>query len=376
MPGFNTLPAVGGGGGQANMTFVAAVHMETYNRSWAQGGTPGYYAMYSTNQENGYVYFVGATTTGGPLNRLINVTHSFTRIDVIAPQNDMLSLYKAKVKSTTVFNNPFAAFASFPSIISSSGNFVLPNNALPLVNIVLSGGGGGGGGSYHNSPSAGGGGGGSVVKLTAYQAVGTTAITIGSGGSGGGGDNSHGENGGKTYFGNVYALGGGGGLRRDNAGYNASWVSSNPGIIGNGGGAGAHHANSGAPGFTQTSSTGLGLSGAPVGHGGFTGGNCTHNSTGSHNRAGGGAGAMENGGDGSHASGGDGGLGHSTDLTGTANSIFGAGGRADNHYGGHGTNGWDRVSHGAVHSHGGHSGRNGSGSGGANGTVVVRYYIP
>ena len=30
MPGFNTLPAVGGGGGQANMTFVASIHMNTY----------------------------------------------------------------------------------------------------------------------------------------------------------------------------------------------------------------------------------------------------------------------------------------------------------------------------------------------------------
>ena len=96
MPGFNTIPGSGGGGGQANMTFVASVHMTTYNRSWTQGGTAGYYAMFSVNQENGYVYFVGATTTGGPLNRLINVTHSFTRIDIIAPQNDMISLYKAK----------------------------------------------------------------------------------------------------------------------------------------------------------------------------------------------------------------------------------------------------------------------------------------
>jgi hypothetical protein len=145
MPGFNTLPAVGGGGGQANMTFVASIHMNTYNRSWAQGGTPGYYAMYSTNQENGYAYFVGSgTTTGVALNRLANITHSFTRIDVIAPQNDMISLYKAKVKSTTEFPNPFAAFSSFPSIIQSSGNFVLPNNALPLVNLVVVGGGGSG----------------------------------------------------------------------------------------------------------------------------------------------------------------------------------------------------------------------------------------
>ena len=177
MPGFNTLPAVGGGGGQANMTFVASVHMQTYNRSWAQGGTPGYYALYSTNQENGYAYFVGATTTGVALNKRANITHSFTRIDIIAPQNDMISLYRAKVKSTTEFPNPFGNFSSFPSVITSSGNFVLPNNALPLVNILINGAGGGGGNNR-----GGGGAGGGVVKLTAFQAVGTTSITIGSGG--------------------------------------------------------------------------------------------------------------------------------------------------------------------------------------------------
>jgi hypothetical protein len=182
MPGFNTLPAVGGGGGQANMTFVASVHMQTYNRSWTQGGTPGYYGMFSSNQENGYVYFVGATTTGAPLNRIVNINHAFTRIDIIAPVNDMINLYKAKVKSTTAFADPFAAFASFPSVITSSGNFVLPNNALPLVNILVSGAGGGGHGDHHGS---GGASGGAVVKLTAYQAVGTTAVTI-AGGAGGG----------------------------------------------------------------------------------------------------------------------------------------------------------------------------------------------
>jgi len=211
MPGFNTLPAVGGGGGQANMTFVASIHMQTYNRSWAQGGTSGYYALYSTNQESGYAYFVGSgTSTGAPLNRLVNVSHAFTRIDVIAPTNDMVSLYKAKVKSTTVFNNPFAAdpsigklaIPSFPSIIRGSGNFVLPNNALPLVNVVVVGGGGGGGRNHSGHGGGGGGGGGNVVKLTAYQAVGTTSVTIGGAGSGG----STGGNGGTSFFGNVYAL--------------------------------------------------------------------------------------------------------------------------------------------------------------------------
>ena len=376
MPGFNTLPAVGGGGGQANMTYVASVHMNTYNRSWAQGGTAGYYAMYSTNQENGYVYYVGSTTTGGPLNRLINVTHSFTSINIIAPTNDMLSLYKAKVKSTTEFPNPFANFSSFPSIIRSSGNFVLPNNALPLVNIVLAGGGGGGGGTYHTSPAAGGGAGGGVVKLTAYQAVGTTSVTVGGNGAGGSGDNSHGENGGRTYFGNVYALPGGGGQRRDGAGYNASWVSSNPGNITNTGGGGAHNNNAAAPAFTQTASSGLGLSGSPQFFGGNKGGNSTHGDTNNHNRGGGGGGATGAGQDGAYSSGGNGGTGHVSDII-SGNALFGAGGRSMSHNGGHGTNGWDLQSgYSTQYAHGGSSERNGGGSGGDSGVVVVRYYIP
>jgi hypothetical protein len=372
MPGFNTVPASGGGGGQANMTYVASVHMSTYNRSWAQGGTAGYYSMFSANQENGYVYFVGSTTTGGPLNRLINVTHSFTSINVIAPTNDMVSLYKAKVKSTTEFPNPFAQFASFPSIIQSSGNFVLPNNALPLVNLVVAGGGGGGGGSYHNEAAAGGGGGGGVVKLTAYQAVGTTAISIGGGAGSQGHDNGHGHIGGRTYFGNVYALGGGGGQRRDGG----SAVLSNPTVEtgANGGGAGAHHARSGSLGFTQTTELGLGSSGTPIYYGGNKGGNSTHDDGNRHNRGGGGGGAAEAGANGAYQSGGNGGRGHVSDITGSQ-ANFGSGGRSYSHNGGAGTSGWD-LAGGTTYAHGGNSAANGSGDTGGTGVVVVRYYIP
>lgn len=365
MPGFNTLPATGGGGGQANMTFVASVHMETYNRTWAQGGTPGYYGMYSTNQENGYVYYVGATTTGGPLNRLINVTHSFTSINIIAPQNDMLSLYKAKVKSTTLFNNPFSAFSSFPSIIQTSGNFVLPNNALPLVNIVLVGGGGGSGRGHTSHGGGGGGAGGSAIKLTAYQAVGTTSVSIG----GGGGTRS---NGGRTYFGNVYALGGGygGDHNGDSADYYQGPDVGNYG--GNGGYQGSGHT---APTPTaQTASTGLGFSGSPVWHGGYHGGKGPGNNDG-HNRGGGGGGAGGNGENSGYNSGGNGGLGHISDITGS-NHSFGPGGQGHGAHGSGGVSGWDRSGL-APFGHGGHpSGGTNNGNGGGTGAVIVRYYIP
>ena len=354
MPGFNTLPAVGGGGGQANMTYVASIHMNTYNRSWAQGGTAGYYAMYSTNQENGFVYFVGATTTGGPLNRLINVNHAFTRIDVIAPTNDMISLYKGKVKATTEFPNPFAAFSSFPSIIGSSGNFVLPNNALPLVNVLVQGAGGTGGHGNH-SHGGGGGGGGSVIKLTAFQAVGTTSVSVGSGNN-----NENQGKGGDTYFGNVYALGGGGG------GHGGGHPG---GVGGNGGGAGGGGGQNGGSGTIQTASTGLGNSGAPVFHGGHSGG---HNpgSSGHHHRGGGGGGAGGAGQNGSSETGGQGGVGHTSDIDGSSKT-FGSGGRGAqyNNAAGHST---------FNYGHGGNGGQesNSGRSGGANGVVIVRYYIP
>jgi hypothetical protein len=331
--------------------------MSTYNRSWAQGGTAGFYGMFSANQENGYVYFVGATTTGGPLNRIINVNHSFTSINIIAPQNDMLSLYKAKVKATTEFSNPFSAFASFGSPITSSGNFVLPNNALPLVNVLVVGGGGSGGHTHCGA----GGGGGNVVKLTAFQAVGTTGVTIGGGG---------GHNGvaGATYFGNVYAYGGGGG---GDHGYNAYQSS----VVGNGGGAPGHRGNS-TPGAgnVQTASTGLGNAGSPI----FVGGNRGGYSSGSDSQqsggaGGGGAGAV--GGDSNNSTYGVGGVGHQSDISGSTTwySHGGSGGRANNN---------TPQSHGDSYTQYYGSGGRGAGyqnnahQGGQQGIVIVRYYIP
>jgi len=378
MAGFNTVPSSGGGGGQANMTFVASIHMETYNRSWAQGGTPGYYSMFSANQENGYVYFVGATTTGGPLNRLINVTHSFTRIDVIAPQNDMLSLYKSKVKSTTEFLNPFSAFASFPSTITSSGNFVLPNNALPLVNVLLAGGGGASGAGHGDGHGGGGGGGGGgVVKLTAYQAVGTTSITIGSGGTrpqSYSGNSHNGGPGNRTFFGNVYAIGGGGGggwSNRTGGGTQNSYGGAN----GGGGGAGSGRGDGGI-GLAQTSTTGLGFAGTPQFIGGYTGGH-GHDSNSHHSRGGGGAGAGGNGSNGSHGNGGSNGNmgpGHTSDISGS-NYSYAPGGAGDspNHGAGHHTGGYGA---GGTGSDNGHPGSSVHGTTGNAGVVVVRYYIP
>jgi len=376
MPGFNTVPASGGGGGTLpNMTFVGAVHMSTFNRSWAQGGTAGMYAMYSANQETGYVYYVGAgTSTGVPMNRIANVSHAFTRIDIIGSTNDMVSLYKAKVKSTTVYNNPFSADASinkaalsadaivsyfqfgrssFPVTHTTSGSFSLPSTATPLINVVLVGGGGGGGHTHCGA----GGGGGNVVKLTGVSGTGSPTITIGNG-------SSHQSQGGSTFFGSVYALGGGFGGDH----------SYNPGNGGNGGGASGHRNNSSpGSGTTQTSGSGLGTDGSPLFHGGFSGGSSAGQDT-QQSAGGGGGGAGAVGGAGNTSTFGVGGVGHQSDISGTTN-YYGHGGD-----GGRANNG-SPQSYGNTYSSYYGSGGRGAGyqsagySNGINGVVLARYFI-
>lgn len=376
----NSFPSQAGGG-QANLNYIGSVHMVEFNRRWAQGGSAGYYALYSTNQENGYAYFVGSgTSTGAPLNRLVNVNHAFTRVDIIAPVNDMMSLYKAQVKTTSTFPNPFdadpsvgkAAISAFPSLITTSGNFVLPNNALPLVNVVIAGGGAGGGHNY----CGGGGGGGNVVKLTAYQAVGTTAVTIG----GSGGDNQNVA--GRSYFGNVYALGGGGGGHHGGNNPATAVANGNSGVtvnvnVGNAGGAGGHngasHRFGGIAGAAQTATTGLGISGSPAFHGGHNGGNSSGSDS-EQSAGGGGGGAGGAGADGNNSAAGNGGLGHSSDITGTT-AHFGSGGpggRSNNNNQSFGTIPPRTYAHGGRGSGYGQGGR----EDGTNGIVVVRYYIP
>lgn len=359
-----------GGGGTPGFNYIASIRMETYNRSWTQSGAAGNYVVTSNVNNPGYAYFVGATTTGTPLNKVVNVGHSFTRIDIIAPTGDYVSLFKAAVKSTTVFSNPFAGFASFPSIIGSSGNFVLPTSALPLVTALIVGG-GGGGGAHH---SGGGGGGGGIVKLNGYLAVGTTAVTIGSRG----GENQSGSNSsraGATYFGNVFANGGGAGGRGGTSG-----ASAQGGNGANGGGAGGHHSNTPGGLADAPSTAGIGGLGTQTGTatyiGGFAGGPSHNGNNGSWaNRAGGGGGAGGVGGTGkpSGQSGGDEGAPYFDDITGSSYGYAagGAGGShsPDNSIGSHSYHGnYGSGGYGAHNSaHNSHPGNNG--------VVIVRYYI-
>ena len=333
-----------GGGGTPGFDYIASIRMETYNRSWAQSGAAGNYILTSNNNNSGYVYFVGSgQTTGTPLGKVVAISHAFTRLDIVGPTGDFMSLYKAAVKSTTVFADPFANFTSFPSVITSSGNFVLPTSALPLVNAIVVGGGGGGGGDHRG----GGGGGGGVVTLTGYQAVGTTAVSIG----GGGGHSGHatGSQGGTTYFGNVFATGGGGG---------AGDTGQAPAAVNTGGG-NAHNGHTGST-AANASLVGTGTqSGTAVAYGGHRG----HGATSPFGGGGGGATAA--------ASAQNGGAGHTSSISGSSvQYAAGGGGGSHSSNSGHGSNpgGYGSGSHGA------HTNCCNAGGGGQ-GIVIVRYYI-
>jgi hypothetical protein len=356
-----------GGGGTPGFDYIASIRMETYNRSWTQAGASGNYVVTSNLSNPGYAYFVGSgTTTGTPLNKVVNVGHSFTRIDIIAPTGDYISLSKAAVKATSVFSNPFANFASFPSSITSSGNFVLPTSALPLVTALVVGGGGGGG--YHHA--GGGGGGGGVVKLNGYLAVGTTSVTIG----GGQHSNTSGSNSGRagdTYFGNVFAYGGGAGGHGGNSSGDTNAIGGNGA---NGGGAGGHSPNNGGTGITETTGTGgLGTqSGTANYYGGYSGGAAGPGTLTWSSRGGGGGGAGGAGQPGSY-SGGAAGAYYTDDITGS-NYNYSPGGPGGAHSPNHGLGSHHSHSRYGGGGYGSHSNSDNA-SGGNSGIVIVRYYI-
>ncbi len=212
------------------MSYVASIFMETFARSWPQGGTSGYYMMSSANESTGYVYFIGAQTTAGPLGKTLLVNHSFTSIEVVANKNELVSLYKAAAKTTTdipnpgnryidwLYNSKYLAYVFKSGTTNTSSPWILPGSAMPLVDIgVIAG----GGGSQAHSSGAGGGG---IVYLT-YFPVSSSGLswTIGSGGA-------QGSAGGNTTLGSITAVGGAAGPGTPSNGNNG----------GNGSGASTH----------------------------------------------------------------------------------------------------------------------------------------
>jgi len=353
--------APAGGGGTPGFDYIASVQMTTFNRSWTQSGAAGKYVLTSSANNNGYAYFIsGGVVTGTPLGQVVDVPSAFTRIDIVAPQNDFISLSKVAVKATSLFANPFAGFSSFPSVVSTSGNFVLPSNALPLVNALVLGAGGG------SSGHSGGGGGGGVISLSAYQAVGTTACTIGA--------HANTSRGGDTYFGAVHTHGGGGGSA--NQSQNGTSVRNGANGAGSGGGSSWSTGGSNVLGGTgiATTVTNLGTKGSPVGWSGHNGGYSGANLTFNHGGAGGGGAT----GAGQNRTSREmtvlGGPGIANDITGT-NLIYGAGGGGAHHQspsvdGGYASHAYAN----SQYSNGGNSTHDSNFGGGA-GAVIVRYYI-
>ena len=376
MPGFNTVPGSTSGGGMPNMTLVGSIYMQTFNRSWAQGGSAGYYGVYSSNQETGYAYFVGSsTTTGVPLNKMVNVAHSFNSINIVSSVGDLVSLFKIKVKATTVFTDglpsyPYStAVTATPSVITTSGSYTKPSQALDLVNVILVGGGGGSGAGHGDAHGGGGGGGGgNVVMLYGINASSPVNVVVGAAGQANSAPVFNGLDGGKTYFGNIFALGGGGG---------GGWES-RPGRAGgnSGGGCAGSGSYTNGAGIVQTASMGLDISGSLGFEGGRTGGN-GHSGNALGARGGGGGGALSDGQGGGNGSGGNGGAGYVTNLSGQT-AMYGGGGYGSSPNGGVGTSGYNGYSttygSGGQGTSNGHSGSSVLGNAGQAGVVVVRSF--
>jgi len=357
------------GGGSGALSYIGAVYMSTYNRSWAQAGAAGNYAVYSQNQDFGYAYFIGSgITTGISLNKMASVSHAFTRIDLVGTVGDIVSLYKAQVKTTTTYAGALPAFpyttAATKTVqtLTASGTYThsTAQGVLGLVNVILVGGGGASGGGHGSAHAGGGGGGGgNVVVLNAIPVSSTTDVVIGANGVAPG-ITQTGTNGGTSYFGNLYAIGGGGG-----GGWDAR-----PGLAGGNGGGGGGESAAGTPGkgTVQTASQGLDISGT-VGFSGGRSGGQGYSGASTASRGGGGGGALGDGSAGGSGTGGDGGLGYATTFTGT-NTVLGAGGYATSWSSG---NGIDRRSgYAASYGCGGQgSGGQSAGQSGVNGQAGV-----
>jgi hypothetical protein len=331
-------------GGLPGLDFINQAFLTTPYRVWNQSGGAGTYTIKSARNEPGYVYFIGSSTIGGPLNGIIEVNIAFTSIKIIGSQGDLVSLYKVSAKPTTGFTTT----PNLTTITASSSNVTIPTNQTGFVDALLVGGGGG------RNQHGGGGGGGGIVLLNSFPLTpgATSTVTIGAAGADRG-------NGGDTIFAGVRAVGGGYG-----ASSNSAYDGSNGGNAGGGqnGYAGKTTQGSGTGAVaspilffsaygTTASAQGIGFDSTPPG--------------GSDHRGGGGAGG---GGTNSSSTGGPG------YLLSWNNTYYSAGGRGSNHAaqnnGSNGT-GWSSSGYGM----GGESTWNGvSGQLPTAGVVVVRSY--
>jgi len=346
----NNFPPTSGGG-QPNMNYIKSVRMSSAAITWNRSGSAGTYAVFSSSASSGYAYFVGTSTTGVPLNKLVSVNHPFTSIQIVGIPNDILNLYKVSVDTnTSAYADPSAAYYQWfdNSLVTAkieqfagTGTYTLPVFAMPVADVELHG---GGGASYQHGP--GGGGGGSIL-VTLFPIPAGTSYSVGAGGGG----NSN-NAGGNTTFGTLTALGGAPG----HSDYN-----------GRNGGCGSGAAKSGSG---QSKSGGSSIQTTPSG--GRTnlgigyGGGGVDNST--QHAGGGGGGGGGAGGSGSSSSAGAGGSGFLSPITGIIYSTGGYGSAHESNTRGSAPNGYGNAGS------GGGSNPNSTGDSGKDGIIIVRSY--
>jgi len=345
----NNFPRTGGGG-QSNMDYIKSARMSSAAITWNRAGAAGTYAVFSSSGSSGYAYFVGGSTTGVPLNKVVPITHSFTRIEVVGIPNDIINLYKVSVDAnTSVYANPSQAYYQWfdnslltakVDIYITGGTYTLPTFAMPIADVQVIA--GGGGGHAH----AGGAGAGGVATCVLFPISPGTQYTVGAGGGG-----QSGSAGGNSTFGAITAIGGA---------PTTSSTSANNGGSGSGAGkSGSNQARSGGL-ATQTNP-----SGGRFNHGYGHNGGSVDNST-QHTGAGGG-GAGGAGGNASGSSPGKAGDGILSILNGV---IYAAGGTGSHHEG---------NAQGGAGAGAGNYGQGGNSSGntgfsGLSGAILVRSY--
>lgn len=345
--------------GLPGLSFVGQATMTTAFRDWAQAGGPGNYTVKSARGEAGYVYFVGPTTVGGPLNGVVNVPAAFTSIKLIGAAGDLLSLYKVSVKTTTSFSTT-AAHTTYTSTVTGQS---LATNKTGFIDALLVG--GGGGRSHHG----GGAGGGGVLIINSFplDPSKTFDVQVGNRGS----DNA---NGGDTIFAGTKAAGGGGGTSdNQQTGRDGGCGSGGSGQTSNLGGKSTQGTGTAAVSspILFYSSYGSIATAQGYGHPGNPGNGSNHGGHGSNHGHNGGGG----GGAGGPASTRNGGPGIQLNFDGTGNKYYAAGGFGGTHSSqGHGNagTGWnDSAGHYGM---GGCAYDNSYGPHGTAGVVIVRSY--
>ena len=283
--------------------------------------------------------------------------------------------------ATTTNNSGFASVKNignyrvhtYTNILTSSFTADCTGN----VEVLVVAGGGGGGGDQ----GGGGGGAGGLIYNTAYPVVAGTSytVTVGAGGTGDGTREGHASSGNNSQFGNLTAIGGGGGP--------SMGVNTNPARPGRHGGSGS--------GATMWQTSGTYNGGPGVTNQGNRGGNSFQTGNGHSGGGGGGAGAPgTDGGAGlsnTGGNGGHGGAGLQIAISGAPTWYAGGGGggcyyaiagNGGDGGGGKGTSNTSSAGNpgqgatgvdGAANTGGGGGGAGGTGGNGGSGIVIVRY---